>query len=91
MSEQMKCQETNGGVLRTLSIIGIVWFSVSLISVITFSTSGELAAAAGWGMLGLFYAIPFAVICYRKSRKPLEARAIYNFATATTDQRNQAN
>lgn len=71
--------------MKTLSIIGIVWFSVSLISVITFGTSGELAAATGWGMIGLFYALPFSIICYKKSKKPLDSRAINDFSSATTD------
>lgn len=70
--------------MKVLSIIGIVWFSFSLISVIYFSNS-DTYAAAGWGMLGLLYAIPFSIICLMRSTKSPDSSAVNDFSTATID------
>lgn len=43
-----------------MSIIGIVWFTLSLILILVFSESDN-DAALGWGILGMLYAIPFAI------------------------------
>ncbi len=55
--------------MKTMSIIGIVWFSLSLLCVLAFSGSYDLEAAAGWGVLGLLYAIPYAIVGLVKSSK----------------------
>jgi len=52
-----------------MSIIGIVWFSLSLICIASFIES-DLEASAGWGMLGMLYAIPLAIVGLVKSNKP---------------------
>lgn len=52
-----------------MSIIGIVWFSLSLICILAFLES-DIEASAGWGMLGMLYAIPLAVVGLVKSNKP---------------------
>ena len=52
-----------------MSIIGIVWFSLSLICILPFSES-DIEASAGWGMLGMLYAIPLAIAGLVKSNKP---------------------
>lgn len=51
-----------------MSIIGIIWFSLSLILIIAFSNS-DLEAAMGWGILGMLYAIPFSIVGLIKSKK----------------------
>jgi len=52
-----------------MSIIGIVWFSLSLICIFAFFES-DLEASAAWGMLGMLYAIPLAIVGLVKSNKP---------------------
>ena len=54
--------------MKIMSIIGIVWFSLSLICIFAFYET-DLLASAGWGMLGLFYALPFAITSLIKSNK----------------------
>jgi len=44
-----------------MSIIGIVWFSLSLLFILALFES-DLEAAAGWGMLGMLYAIPLSIV-----------------------------
>ncbi|CAM3653922.1 SHOCT domain-containing protein [Rheinheimera salexigens] len=44
-----------------MSIIGIVWFSLSLIFILAFMDT-DVDAAMGWGMLGMLYAIPYAIV-----------------------------
>lgn len=51
-----------------MSIIGIVWFSLSLFCIVGFIET-DLEAAAGWGVLGMLYAIPFAIVGLVKSGK----------------------
>jgi uncharacterized oligopeptide transporter (OPT) family protein len=55
--------------MKIMSIIGIVWFSLSLICIFAFFES-DLEASAGWGMLGMLYAIPLAIVGLVKSKKP---------------------
>lgn len=52
-----------------MSIIGIVWFTLSLICILAFFES-DIEASAGWGMLGMLYAIPLAIVGLVKSNKP---------------------
>lgn len=55
--------------MKKMSIIGIVWFSLSLICILAFLES-DIEASAGWGMLGMLYAIPLAIVGLVKSNKP---------------------
>jgi fumarate reductase subunit C len=52
--------------MKVMSIIGIVWFSLSLLFIISLIES-DANAAAGWGILGLLYAIAFAIVSLVKS------------------------
>jgi hypothetical protein len=52
--------------MKVLSIIGIVWFSISILFIISFIET-DPNAAAGWGILGLLYAIAFAIVGLVKS------------------------
>ena len=54
--------------MKALSIIGVVWFSLSLIFLCCFLNSNSVAAE-GWGILGLVYAIPFSIVCLVKVLK----------------------
>jgi hypothetical protein len=48
--------------MKVLSIIGIVWFSFTLlISIIARMNSNEIGAAE-WGILGLLYALPYSIV-----------------------------
>ncbi len=49
-----------------MSIIGIVWFSLSLFSMAAFLNS-DIEAAVGWGILGMLYAIPYSIVGLVKS------------------------
>lgn len=51
-----------------MSIIGIVWFSLSLICVIGLSNSMN-DEAVRWGMLGMLYAIPYSIVGLIQSNK----------------------
>jgi hypothetical protein len=56
-----------------MSIIGIVWFSLSLFCILNFAGPDD-EAAIGWGVLGLLYAIPFSITALvktlNKTKKP---------------------
>ena len=54
--------------MKTMSIIGIVWFSISLLCIFAFYET-DLEAASGWGMLGMLYAIPFSIVGLNNSNK----------------------
>ena len=51
-----------------MSIIGIVWFSLSLICMSIFSKT-DIMAALGWGCLAILYALPFSIVVLVKSNK----------------------
>ncbi|WP_256761589.1 SHOCT domain-containing protein [Cohnella sp. WQ 127256] len=53
--------------MKVMSIIGIVWFSLCLIFILGLAASDNAESAAGWGMLGLFYALPFSIVALVKS------------------------
>lgn len=44
-----------------MSIIGVVWFSLSIIFIFAFMDT-DIEAAIGWGMLGMVYAIPYSIV-----------------------------
>lgn len=54
--------------MKTMSIIGIVWFSLSFICIAALSRF-DVRAAAGWGILGMLYAIPYSIVGLVKSNK----------------------
>lgn len=54
-----------------MSIIGIVWFSLSLICIVALLNS-DMEAAAGWGVLGMLYAIPYSIVGLVKSNNTLK-------------------
>jgi len=53
--------------MKTLSIVGLVWFVISLLCVCAFNNSYDYEAAVGWGILGLLYAIALAIVTLVKS------------------------
>ena len=57
--------------LKTLSIIGLIWFSLSLICVIGFMDS-DPNAAMGWGMYAGLYGIALSIVSLVKARKQLK-------------------
>lgn len=46
--------------MKAMSIIGIVWFSLSILFIIGFNNNAN-DEAVGWGILGMLYAIPYAI------------------------------
>lgn len=57
--------------MKAMSIIGIVWFSISLLFIFS-SLETDLEVAAGWGILGLLYALPYSIVGlveYNKKQK----------------------
>lgn len=54
--------------MKIMSIIGIVWFSLSLLCILAFYES-DLEAASGWGLLGMLYAIPLSIVGLINSNK----------------------
>jgi len=46
--------------MRVMSIIGIVWFSLSLFCMFAFMDV-DVDASLGWGLLGLLYALPYSI------------------------------
>jgi len=49
-------------VLKVMSIIGIIWFSLSLIFIVYLNKIGNVQASLGWGILGMLYAIPYSIV-----------------------------
>lgn len=62
--------------MKTMSIIGIVWFSISLLCILAFYET-DLDAAIGWGMLGMLYAIPYSIVGLINSNK-IRENSSYN-------------
>lgn len=54
--------------MKTLSIIGIIWFSVCFIFGLAYVES-DVNASAGWGFLGVLYAIPYSIVGLIKSKE----------------------
>jgi hypothetical protein len=48
--------------LKVMSIIGIVWFVFCLSASVFRICQDELSGAAGWGILGLLYAVPYSIV-----------------------------
>ena len=54
--------------MKVMAIIGIVWFSISILCIDSFQNSLN-DEAVGWGYLGLLYAIPFAIVVLVQTNK----------------------
>jgi len=54
--------------MKAMSIIGIIWFSLSFFCVIAFNNSMN-DEAVGWGILGMLYAIPYSIVGLVQSNK----------------------
>jgi uncharacterized integral membrane protein len=48
--------------LKVMSIIGIAFFSLCLISLLLLVVSNDNIKAAGWGFFALLYAIPLSIV-----------------------------
>ena len=51
-----------------MSIIGIIWFSLSFLFIAVLLNE-DMEAAAGWGILSMLYAIPYSIVGLVKSNK----------------------
>ena len=47
--------------MKVMSIIGIVWFTLSFLIIIALLGDNDNEAAAGWGILALMYALPYSI------------------------------
>lgn len=45
-----------------MSIIGIIWFTLGLATIIYFNAIDEALAAAGWGIICVLYGIPLSIV-----------------------------
>lgn len=54
--------------MKEMSIIGVIWFFLGFISIVSLVADHPLAAA-GWGILVSLYAIPYAIVMYINWRK----------------------
>jgi len=54
--------------MKVMSIIGIVWFSLSFFCAIGLN-NGMNDEAVGWGILGMLYAIPYSIVGLIQSNK----------------------
>ncbi|MFN4144984.1 MAG: SHOCT domain-containing protein [Runella sp.] len=58
--------------VRTMAIFGIVWFLLSFLCIATmqqsayYGTKSDIDALAGWGYLGVLYALAFAIVVASK-------------------------
>ncbi|MEC4727870.1 hypothetical protein HWQ46_20250 [Shewanella sp. D64] len=52
-------------VIKTMSIVGMVFFSLCLVLTIAFAET-DLEAAAGWGMFAAMYGIGYSITVYIK-------------------------
>ena len=48
--------------LKVMSIIGIIWFSLCFICIVSLSASGDYYDAAGWGIWAVLYGIPLSIV-----------------------------
>jgi hypothetical protein len=54
--------------MKVMAIIGIVWFSLSLLCMSSFQ-NGMNDEALGWGYLGMFFALPLAIVVLVQTNK----------------------
>jgi len=54
--------------MKVMSIIGIVWFTLSMFFMLSLINE-DMKVAAGWGFLGLLYAIPYSITMLVLSNK----------------------
>ena len=62
--------------MNIMSIIGIAWFSLSLLCIFAFYET-DLEASAGWGLLGMLYAIPLSIVGLINSNKKQNNNSYY--------------
>ncbi|MFA6698918.1 MAG: hypothetical protein WCS28_02005 [Thiomicrospira sp.] len=55
-------------VIKVMSIIGMVLFSLSLIAVVGFSES-DVEASMGWGMIATIYGIALSITAFIQVKK----------------------
>jgi len=55
--------------IKTMSIIGLILFGLSLFCLVAFNNYYDYESAIGWGILSMLYAIPLAIVCLIKSNK----------------------
>jgi len=61
-------------VVKVMSIIGIVFFSLSLVLVVAFAES-DVEAAAGWGMFAAIYGVGYSITTLVKVKKAINSNA----------------
>jgi len=54
--------------MKVMAIIGIVWFSISILCLVSFNNSLN-DEAVGWGFLALLYALPFSIVVLVQTNK----------------------
>ena len=54
-------------VLTVMSVLGIVWYTLSSIFIFAFMYE-DWEASQGWAILGLSYAIAFSIVCFVKAK-----------------------
>lgn len=54
--------------MKVMSIIGIVWFTLSMFFMLSLINE-DMKVAAGWGFFGLLYAIPYSITMLVLSNK----------------------
>lgn len=55
-------------VVKTMSVVGMVFFSLCLVLTIAFAET-DLEAAAGWGMFAAMYGIGYSITVYMKAKR----------------------
>jgi predicted membrane protein len=55
--------------LKVLSIIGIIYFALCLLCILLLASGSDYFASSGWGLLAVFYAIPFSIVTLVVSAK----------------------
>jgi hypothetical protein len=63
--------------MKVMSIIGVVWFTLSLLFILG-SYEIDVEYSAAWGMLGMLYAIPFSIFCLVESNKRKSSNSYLN-------------
>lgn len=61
-------EDLNVKTLKVMSIIGIVFFSLAFFIIVLLLTSNPVGAS-GWGIISLFYAIPYSIVVLVISNK----------------------
>lgn len=55
--------------LKTMSLIGLIWFGICFLCLVSFNNPFDYEAAIGWGLYAVLFGIALAIVGLVKSKK----------------------